>query len=106
MEKWMHEERGREQGRLARAWEFTKRHTVPIGIAVGAAALTVVGVVMPPSTRKDIVDVARKLLKSDGAKREAAVATATVTAAATVSTEGPVERMLMGLPEARLNEIA
>lgn len=106
MEERMYEERDCEQGRLARAWAFTKRHAVPIGIAVGGVALTVAGVAMPPSARKGIADGARKLLKSDGAKRVAVVATATVAAAATAPTERPVERTLMGLPEARLNEIA
>lgn len=96
----------KEPGRLARALAFTKRHAVPIGIAAGGVALAVVGVAMPPNARRGIADGARKLLKSEGAKGAAAVATATVASVAAAPTEKTVERTLMGLSEARLNEIA
>lgn len=104
MDEQMHEE-NREQGRLARAWAFTKRHALPIGIAAGGAALTVVGVAMPASTRKSLVDGVKKLLGSEGAKNVAAAA-ATTAAVAISTVAKPVERTFMGISESRLNELA
>ena len=105
MDEQLHEEK-REQSRLARAWAFTKRHALPIGLAAGSIALAVVGAAMPASARKSVVDGARRLLGGDGAKKAAVVATNTAASAVKAVTERPVERAFMGIPESRLNEIA
>lgn len=100
MDERTSEER-QEQGRLARAWAFTKRHALPIGLTAGGVVLTVVGFAMPASARRSIADGARRLLGSDGAGKAATAAVAVKTV-----TEQPVERTFMGITESRLNELA
>lgn len=99
-------EEKREQGRLARAWAFIKRHALPIGLAAGGVALTVAGVAMPASARKSITDGVKGLLGSDGSRKAATAAAATAAVAVKTVTEQPVERTFMGIPESRLNELA
>ena len=105
MDKRVREGR-REQGRLARAWAFTKRHALPIGLAAGGAVLTVVGFAMPASARKSIADGVKGLFGSDGARKAATAAAATAAVAVKTVTEQPVERTFMGITESRLNELA
>lgn len=100
MDVQVREER-QEQGRLARAWAFTKRHALPIGLTAGGVALTVVGFATPASARKSIADGARRLLGSDGARK-----TATAEVAVKTVTEQLVERTFMSVTESRLNELA
>ena len=105
MDERTSEER-QEQGRLARAWSFTRRHALPIGLTVGGVALTVAGVAPSASARKSLADGARRLLGSDGARKAATAAVATAAVAVKTVTEQPLERTFMGITESRLNELA